>query len=101
MAWKATLPRSLRSRGSVKDVPRHFVKHVMRPNTNEARNGAPPNVSIALEKCAAPAIGLWSYAPLGGREPALSLSKGRPPLRKHIRLGSKISRKGGPIPQRY
>ena len=32
-----TLPRSLRSRGSVKDVPRRFVKDVMRGNTKSRK----------------------------------------------------------------
>jgi hypothetical protein len=39
MASKATLPRSLRSRGSVKDVPRQCVKNVMRLNTAFGRCG--------------------------------------------------------------
>src|SRR5579862_1026163 len=47
------LPRSLRARRSVKYVPRHFVKDVMRLNTYRhqrgaftARLGAPPSSSI-------------------------------------------------------
>ena len=40
MASIGMLPRSLRSRGSVKDVWRHFVKDVMRLNTGFDLSGA-------------------------------------------------------------
>jgi hypothetical protein len=42
MASSALLPRSLRSRGSVKDVWRHFVKDVMRLNRVILAWGLPP-----------------------------------------------------------
>jgi hypothetical protein len=45
MASIGMLPRSLRSRGSVKDVWRHFVKDVMRLNTTQGLSG-PPAVRV-------------------------------------------------------
>ena len=41
----ATLPRSLRSRGSVKDVRRHCVKDVMELNTSVGKCGAVRNLT--------------------------------------------------------
>ena len=46
MASIGMLPRSLRSRGSVKDVWRHFVKDVMRLNTGFGLSGDVQILSI-------------------------------------------------------